>query len=219
MGPLLLRYGFSSDKRGSAELRAVIADLANQNKEIRMMNMDIQKLVISNFPDLKSDQAEAAQRAARASTDSTTATEDSPERGEATRRSEASMVYRDFQSISLAVLVLAAYQSQLPVIKELVTSLWHSRHSFLIHVDQKFPVLHASAKDWAKGFDNIYVRSEVSVKRSGASLLAAEIYGITEQLGPFRLQPRLGAMAHKSNPYKKARSKFRWKWKKILTLC
>ncbi|CAK9001062.1 unnamed protein product, partial [Durusdinium trenchii] len=92
------------------------------------------------------------------------------------------MVYRDFQSISLAVLVLAAYQSQLPVIKELVTSLWHSRHSFLIHVDQKFPVLHASAKDWAKGFDNIYVRSEVSVKRSGASLLAAEIYGITELL-------------------------------------
>lgn len=27
----------------------------------------------------------------------------------------------------------------------------------------------------------------------------------------------LGAMAHKSNPYKKARSKFRWKWKKKRT--
>ena len=27
----------------------------------------------------------------------------------------------------------------------------------------------------------------------------------------------VGAMAHKSNPYKKARSKFRWKWKKKRT--
>lgn len=77
MGPVLVRYGFSGDKRGSAELRAVIADLANHNKDIRSMNMDIQKLVISLFPDLKSDQAEAAQRAASAST-AVSATEDSP---------------------------------------------------------------------------------------------------------------------------------------------
>lgn len=84
MGPVLLRYGFSPDKRGSAELRAVIADLANNNKDIRSMNMDIQKLVISNFPDLKSDQAEAAYRAASASTAVST-TEDSPKSNEATR--------------------------------------------------------------------------------------------------------------------------------------
>ncbi|CAL1170404.1 unnamed protein product [Cladocopium goreaui] len=88
MGPVLLRYGFSPDKRGSAELRAVIADLANNNKDIRSMNMDIQKLVISNFPDLKSDQAEAAYRAASASTAVST-TEDSPKSNEATRHEGA----------------------------------------------------------------------------------------------------------------------------------
>ena len=57
-------------------IRAVIADLANQSKEIRLMNTEIQKslssmelltawddvapdprLVISNFPDLRGDKA------------------------------------------------------------------------------------------------------------------------------------------------------------------
>eukprot|EP00434_Breviolum_minutum_P041872 symbB.v1.2.037250.t1/scaffold5442.1/size27163/4 len=93
MGPVLVRYGFSGDKRGSAELRAVIADLANHNKDIRSMNMDIQKLVISLFPDLKSDQAEAAQRAASAST-AVSATEDSPKSNDARRLIKKAETYK-----------------------------------------------------------------------------------------------------------------------------
>ncbi|CAL1170427.1 unnamed protein product [Cladocopium goreaui] len=50
-------------------------------------------------------------------------------------------------------------------------------HSFLVHVDEKVPALQ-SLEIWAESFDNIHVRSNISVKRSGASLLAAEIYGI-----------------------------------------
>ena len=48
------------------------------------------------------------------------------------------------------------------------------------------------------------------------------IYGFPS---PFWLKPQFGsvlqnecgAMAHKSNPFKKARSMFRWKWKKKRT--
>eukprot|EP00434_Breviolum_minutum_P041871 symbB.v1.2.037249.t2/scaffold5442.1/size27163/3 len=55
-------------------------------------------------------------------------------------------------------------------------------HSFLIHVDKKAPMLQKSLESWAKDFDNIHVRSKISVKRSGASLLAAEIHGLQELL-------------------------------------
>ncbi|CAJ1393657.1 unnamed protein product [Effrenium voratum] len=95
---------------------------------------------------------------------------------------EVEATYHDFQEISLAALILAAYQHQLPVLKSLVSSLYHARHHFLIHVDLKSATLLEGLKAWAAPFRNVHVRSQVSVKRSGASLLAAEIYGMLELL-------------------------------------
>ncbi|CAE7714713.1 unnamed protein product [Symbiodinium microadriaticum] len=73
MGPVLARYGFTPDKKGSTELRAVIADLANQSKEIRLMNTEIQKLVISNFPDLRGDKVPLQKSGTPGSTAASTA--------------------------------------------------------------------------------------------------------------------------------------------------
>ncbi|CAE7248366.1 Xylt1 [Symbiodinium sp. CCMP2592] len=73
MGPVLARYGFTPDKKGSTELRAVIADLANQSKEIRLMNTEIQKLVISNFPDLRGDKVSLQKSGTPGSTAASTA--------------------------------------------------------------------------------------------------------------------------------------------------
>ncbi|CAE7625185.1 unnamed protein product [Symbiodinium sp. CCMP2456] len=73
MGPVLARYGFTPDKKGSTELRAVIADLANKSKEIRLMNTEIQKLVISNFPDLRGDKVSLQKSGTPGSTAASTA--------------------------------------------------------------------------------------------------------------------------------------------------
>lgn len=49
------------------------------------------------------------------------------------------------RSIALAVLILAAYQSQLALIKELIKSLWHSRHSVAW---SRCRSLHSSVSVW-----------------------------------------------------------------------
>lgn len=63
MGPLLARYGFSPDKKGSAELRAVIGNLSSGNKAIREKNTEIQRLIVAYFPNLASDSAKAEDEA------------------------------------------------------------------------------------------------------------------------------------------------------------
>ncbi|CAE8702832.1 unnamed protein product [Polarella glacialis] len=97
--------------------------------------------------------------------------------------------YRPARHVALAVLILAAYRQQAEFVKHLVQTLWDPRHSFLIHVDPKSEpageLLH-DLRSWTATEPslsaNVHVHSEVVVKRSGASLLAAELYGLRELL-------------------------------------
>lgn len=97
--------------------------------------------------------------------------------------------YREVKHVSIAFLVLVFYSHLAGLVKRLVDDLWHPGHTFLLHVDRKAaPALVDDLRAWAsvrsgmRTRSNVHVRSEVDVKRSGASLLAAELVGLRDLL-------------------------------------
>lgn len=54
LAPVLLRYGFSPDERGSKEIDMIIGELARGNPEVKRRNTEVQRLVLGNFPRLGS---------------------------------------------------------------------------------------------------------------------------------------------------------------------
>ena len=63
--------------------------------------------------------------------------------------------YHNLEHLALGVLVLAAYQSQLMLIQQLVESLWRAIHTFLIHVDLKFDQLAYRLQAWSRSDPNL----------------------------------------------------------------
>eukprot|EP00439_Symbiodinium_sp_Y106_P079226 s515_g17.t3 len=98
----------------------------------------------------------------------------------------AGMQRRNLQELTFGVLVLAAYEAQLGLVQRLLTSLWRRTHTFLVHVDLKSEQLERKLRDWStsdpKLAPNVHVERAVGARRSGASLLAAELYGLKRLL-------------------------------------
>ncbi|CAE7754769.1 Xylt1 [Symbiodinium necroappetens] len=97
----------------------------------------------------------------------------------------AGMQQRNLQEVAFGVLVLAAYEAQLGLVQRLLTSLWRRTHTFLVHVDLKSEQLERKLRDWSASdpkLANVHVERAVGVRRSGASLLAAELYGLRRLL-------------------------------------
>lgn len=90
--------------------------------------------------------------------------------------------YREARHISVGFFILVSYMHLVQLVKRLVHDLWHETHIFLLHVDSKAPpALLSDLRGWTDNtpkLNNVHIFTQVDVKRSGASLLAAELSGL-----------------------------------------
>lgn len=95
--------------------------------------------------------------------------------------------YRSPHHVPLGVLVLVFYRKQVSIVQRLVQDLWDKHHTFLLHVDPKAEHdVSQQLRSWVAADvslrKNVHIHVQVDVKRSGMSLLQAELFGLHQLL-------------------------------------